>query len=737
MAVRIPESLRQRLKDNRVLFIGISAVLVLLSATYYAVLRGRELDPASINNRVLLFFLRNVNTVLVLIIAFVLIRNLVKLLVERQAGRLGSKFKTKLVATYIGLSLIPVLLLFTYATELFQGKLDSLFRAPVEELLEPGYTVSQELTSSIQTERQRDAEMVLAEIARIDLQDVRQRPRLARALEQQLQTLGVDLLAVYEDTEFIHASLNPLSGVAEIPDLSRSFLLEVVRDGKGVEVDEIVGRPERWILAAEAGSAQATEPRPIVIAGTVLGAALAQKTEALVQAYQGQLRLEVQENDIRAIYLLTFLMVTLVILLTSSWVGLYLARRITVPIEALAEGTRRIMSGDLEHRVAEAADDELGVLVDSFNRMTAELKKNKELLEHSNEELVSSNQKLDEERALIGTVVENVAAGVISIDRQGRVFACNSAAHQMLELDPEELAREPLLDVLRRSGRHDLFKLFEQQLAARAASRQEARITVGGQWKTFEIKSTPLRDDDGTRSGSVIVIEDLTELIRAQKLATWNEAARRIAHEIKNPLTPIKLSAERLLLKHQLGDEAIGDALEQGVATIVREVDNMKNMVDEFARFARMPPPQPQMVELGPLLEDTVKLYRDIKPGIEVSAEVEGGPAAHASVDGEQFRSALINLIDNAVAATSPPGQISVHASRTNGILEVSVRDTGIGIPADAKDKLFLPYYSTKGRGTGLGLAIVHRIVTDHHGTIRVDDNEPQGTIFTIEIPQS
>ncbi|MEM1244826.1 MAG: ATP-binding protein [Acidobacteriota bacterium] len=732
-----PQSLREALRNNRVLFGGLSLALVIFTAAYYIVLRGRDIDGGGINARILLFFLRNVNVILVITVAFVLVRNLFKLWLERQDRRLGSSFKSKLVATYIGLSLIPVLLLFAYGTELVQGSIDKLFQTPVDQIEGPGNAVAQALTSEIQSTALRGARRVQSNIEGIDLQDLEQRPRLSRSLQPLLRELELDLLAVYEDTEFIEALLNPRSGISDLPELDRDFLLETVREGSATDVLVLPNRPERWLLAASSADQQDRAEKRLVISGRVLDATLAQQTETLVNAYQVRRQLEAQQEDIRAIYLLLFLMVTLVILLTSSWMGLYLARRITVPIEALAEGTRQITGGDLSHRVAETADDELGVLVDSFNRMTGELEKNKELLERSNDELTLSNQRLDEERALVGAVLQNLAAGVISVGSNGRVFTCNDAALQMLQLGASSLIGKSLRETLEEHGRNGALALFEVDTTSIAPTRREIRTTLAGDWKTFEVKTTPMFDDAGTPNGQVFVLEDLTELIRAQKLATWNEAARRIAHEIKNPLTPIKLSAERLLRKHHFGDPDLAETLETSVSTIVREVDNMKLMVDEFSRFARMPRPQPSTVDLHQLCDDTVKLYRDIKPGLVVRSEVpESGLASKASLDGEQFRSALINLLDNAVAATESPGEIRLSARRSNGILSVAVSDTGQGIAAEDKEKLFLPYYSTKGRGTGLGLAIVHRIVADHHGTIRVEDNPPQGSVFTIEIPQ-
>ena len=345
-------------------------------------------------------------------------------------------------------------------------------------------------------------------------------------------------------------------------------------------------------------------------------------------------------------------------------------------------------------------DDELETLVQSFNRMTRELERNKQVIERSHRELVATNERLAGERALIATVLENVAAGVISIGADGRILTCNGAALGMLAQSEDQVLH----------------------------------LGLGGEWRTLAVKVTGMQDASRRLSGRVVLLEDLTELTKAQRLAAWTEAARGIAHEIKNPLTPIRLAAERLLKKEREGREELGPAVEEAVETIVREVKSMQAMVDEFSRYARMPGPRPAEVDLERLVDDTLNLYRKLKPGVEVEAEVEDD-AKQAWVDPEQLKRALINLLDNAIEATEAPGRVAVAAHRANGHLEIQVADTGRGIPRPERHKLFLPHFSTKGRGTGLGLAIVHRIVTDHHGSIRVDDNHPQGTVFTIELP--
>ncbi|HBL29779.1 MAG TPA: hypothetical protein DD490_23330 [Acidobacteria bacterium] len=724
------DQLKRHRKNHRLIFSGLVGLLLVLTGVFYFLQRGRDLPAALVTNQVLLFVLWYVNVILILAVLFVLLRNVFKLVIERRHRLLGSTFKSKLVATYVGLSLIPVLLLFAIATGLLQGSIDRWFSTPLGPALERGNAVAQALYDRIEQTGLQKARRVLREIAGIDLEQTAERPRLTRRLQELRAEEELALLAVYEGTDFVHAVLDSQSGLTDLPEPGRDFLQEAATKGTAVRVDLPPGRGGRIVLTAVASPAPAVQdgqeapPPVLVVTGSLVDPDLAEQRDSLVQDFQTFRQLEVQKDDLRSSHVLIFLMVTLLILLASSWVGLYLARRVTVPIQALAEGTKRISGGDLSHRVDVEADDELGILVDSFNRMTAEMETSKVQLERSNRELAA--------------VLANVAAGVISADPEGRIFLCNDAALKMLHQGEDEVVGRLADEAWPDPERTKLAALLRPGGdASSGRASQELHLRLGGDLKTFEAKVTALIGTGGAVQGRVLVLEDLSELIQAQQLAAWNEAARRIAHEIKNPLTPIRLAAERLLHKHRQGDPGLGPAIENGVEIIVREVVNLQGMVDEFSRYARMPRPRPTRVDLGRLVNDTLSLYRNLKPGVEVEARVEPG-MTEVWLDGEQIRRALINLLDNAVEATEAPGQVTVAADRNpadgTGV-RLRISDTGRGIPSAARDKLFLPYFSTKGRGTGLGLAIVHRIVTDHQGTIQVEDNRPQGTVFTLELP--
>ncbi len=777
-AVSIRENLRQQLlrrrKDFRFIFGGLVLLLAVCGFVFYLLQRGKGLPAQLAANKLLLFVLWYINVILILTILLVLVRSVFRLLLERHHRILGSKFKTKLVLTAIGLSLIPVLILFPFATRLLLQSFDQWFSLPIEEIVGQAAETATALLDQIESTNKRDARRVLAEIEEFDLDDLSQRSALQRRLQELHEESRLHYLAVFDRTELIHGTADPTAGfnrAVSIEGQSR-FLEEAMAKGEATKVDDSLASEGQLILAAcasqkteeegasptpdgEGGEAPDQAPsRTVIVAGTVLPPEIAERSTRLLRANQSYLQMAVEKGQVRAVYVLNLLMVTLLVILAFSSIGLRLARRLTAPIQALADGTRRISSGDLDHRVDVAVDDEVGVLVDAFNSMTQELKRNKELVDSSNRELLNANKRL-------GAVLQNVAAGVVSIDAEGRVQTCNGAALAILHQREEDVVGQSILEAWADPERGKLVMLLEEEeiaggdvspsrwdapltrlrrdvpfarLRRDVGESRQVRMVIGGVWKTLEIKVTRLPDADGQQGGRVVVLEDLTELIYAQKMATWNEVARQIAHEIKNPLTPIRLTAERLVRKYRKGAPGFGANLEDGAELIVREVSSLKSMVDEFSRFARMPRPQPRQIDLDEMLAEVLRLYRDIKPGVDVESRIEEA-AASVRFDPEQLKSVLINLLDNAVEATDPPGKITLSTTPHNGNVLLHVADTGRGIPAQDLGKLFLPYYSTKGRGSGLGLAIVHRIVTDHNAAIHVAQNQPRGVVFTLEIP--
>jgi len=464
---------------------------------------------------------------------------------------------------------------------------------------------------------------------------------------------------------------------------------------------------------------------------------------------------------IKAIYILLLAAVTLLLIFSASWLALYVARGITIPIQALAEATDRVAQGDFAQPVEVVAEDELAVLVKSFNQMAAMLAENRERLERAAEDLSRINLTLDNRRRYIETVLESLSTGVISTDEDARIATINRSALWILGLADKPEIGTPIDRLIEGPRGEEL-----AALCRRARRSEIAQADIEFKRSDSSLLSTAttaiaLRTSEGTVEGLVIVIEDLTDLIQAERAAAWSEVARRMAHEIKNPLTPIQLSAERIMRNYERTPGAqpgprFREVVQEGTTTIVREVAALQRMVEEFSRFARLPEARPVEASLNDAVRDAVSLYAERLDGIRIDCRLSDDLPA-LWLDTEQIKRVLVNLIDNAVEALSPDagdasdggnGSKDGHALavervitlqssylKTGDTVRLTIADTGHGIIPRDRDKLFLPKFSTRSRGTGLGLAIVSHIIADHKGRVWVEDNQPRGARFIIELP--
>jgi two-component system nitrogen regulation sensor histidine kinase NtrY len=456
----------------------------------------------------------------------------------------------------------------------------------------------------------------------------------------------------------------------------------------------------------------------------------------MTQAFESYNQLRVLRRPLTGLYLSFFLMVTLLILFGATWMGSYLAKRITRPVLMLSAAAREIGAGRLDQHVESQSNDEFGALVDAFNAMAGELATSRRKIDRSTIDLERKHLEVEKRRRYIETILERITTGVVSVDAGGTVTTINSAAARLLSLT-RAIVGQPALAVFDRPDLEPLAALLAGAGRAVAQpSAQEIAITREGLEIHLAAVATALAGESGTSEGVVLVFDDVTPLIRAQKVAAWREVARRLAHEIKNPLTPIQLCAERLRRHFSTAPPAAKALVDECTETIVGEVESLKGLVDEFSQFARMPSPRTVATDLSRLIADTIALYSGIVSAVRIEQRFAPGLPL-VRLDPEQIRRVIINLVDNAIEAMERRGEIIVETQldTANAIVRVIVADNGPGIPAGEREKLFLPYYSTKGRGSGLGLAIVRRIIAEHGGNIDVGDNTPRGTRFTIELP--
>ncbi len=715
----------------------LTVVILLLLAAGTALNFGMRVPALPLASNIVVFALFNLNLIVFLLLLVLLVRNLVKLWFERRQGLIGSRFKTKLVLTFLLLALTPAALIFLIASNFINKSIEGWFKPQVERPLDQAMAVAQTYYQNLQATALRHGQQIARVIDRDHLLDEGSREALAAYLVEQQEQLGVSALTVFAagGQELVHVK-DPTLGSLPTRDVNEGQLraglagqgITTVREmSSGDLVEAIVpiftGGAERRVAGA-------------VVVGTHVTERLEQKIRGIEQSFQEYKQLKLVKNPVKGIYILVFLFMTLVVIFSFAWFGLYLARGITGPIAELAEGTREVAAGNLGYKVQARADDEIGVLVDSFNQMTDDLGQSKRQLEEAYLDLQDKHTELEDRRRYIETVLEAVTTGVVSLDPLDRLTTLNRAAAAMFGLDATSGMGRPVEEVFASADLREVVALIQRMRRARTgAVEQELHLRRRGAAVSLLASATALRGPEGEYAGAVVVFDDLTELLQAQRLAAWREVAQRIAHEIKNPLTPIQLSAQRLRrrLARTAGDEEL---VRECTETIVQEVDGLKRLVDEFSRFARMPVLTPRPTDLRTIVEAVAGLYRESAPGLTLTTRY-ADDLPLLDVDPDHMKRAILNLVENAVDAVAGQGGVEVEIVHwpAEGRVELIVSDTGPGIGAEDRERVFLPYFSTKTTGMGLGLPIVHEVIAEHGGAIRVEDNHPRGSRFVVDLP--
>ncbi len=688
-----------------------------------------------------IFALLNLNLIVLLLLVLLLFRNLVKLWFERRQQVIGSRFKAKLVLSFMALALAPALLIFLIASNFINRSIEGWFKPQVERPLDQALAVAQTYYGNLERTALRHAQYMGRVIDRDGLLRDDRREALAAYLVEQQERLGLSAITVFtaQGQELAHVK-DPV--LADLPtrDVDES---QLKRGQAGQEVTTVrelqSGDLIEAVLPIWSSRDEERQVAGVIVVGTHVTERLEARVRGISQAFQEYKQLKLLKAPIKGIYILLFLLMTLIIVFSFTWFGLYLSRGITGPIEQLAEGTREIAAGNLAYKVQARADDEIGALVQSFNRMTDDLAESKRRLEEAFVELSDKHTELEDRRRYIETVLEAITTGVVSFDPLGRLTTINRAAARMFGLSESTAVGRLLEEVFPGPDMKAVVTLVHRTQRPKAgAIEQELHLRRRGATLSLLASATALRGPEGAYAGAVVVFDDLTELLKAQRVAAWREVAQRIAHEIKNPLTPIQLSAQRL--RRRLGRAAGDDQqlVTECTETIIQEVDGLKRLVDEFSRFARMPVLAPKPTDVRPLVDSVVALYRESHPGITL-ATLHPDELPLLEVDPDHIKRAVLNLVDNAVEAVGDAGEVVVETAHVpeTGHARIIVTDSGAGISAEAKEKLFLPHFSTKAAGMGLGLPIVWEIVTEHGGTIQVEDNDPRGSRFIIEVPVS
>lgn len=727
---------RQPFRNNARLVLFCTAGAVLLFLGVQLLLRkSRDFSPDFLAS-VLLYGLTILNLSLILVLVLVLGRNLVRVLMERRRNVLGARFRMRLVLVFLLMAVAPSFLLIVVGTDLIQQTVDRWFNVDVERILSSSQTLGTALRRSLADRSRVHASALAREIALRGLLLPEGQGRLQGTVQARARVQHMDVVSVFSPKGELVAVVDPRLPVGSAETGGVEALAEAALGGREAEADSPFSGGE-MIRVAVPVRGGGDRILGAVVVSSFLPEGVAAEAREVQERYTKFRRAEASRGPIKAVYLSLYLFPALLILFGAVWLSLYLARRITTPLRLVAEGTERIATGERGVRVDFASgDDEFRALIASFNRMSERLARSEEEVEHSRAGLTRKNQELEERRRLMETVLETVGTGILVVDAEATLTAVNAAACRLLDL-PAEVVGHPAVEVLTGPGREEILGLLERLLSGRVA-RQEREVLVHSRGRDRHLALTvvPLPGPLGWPPGAVVVLDDLTPLMRAQKVAAWGEVARKLAHEIKNPLTPIQLSAQRIrkaYLKKAPEFEAI---LTECTGAIVQEVEALKNLVDEFAQFARLPAANLKPSSLHEVVEQALSLYDGLFAGVTITRRF-ASELPSVRLDPDQMKRVLINLVDNAIEATDKKGTVTVSTEFDGGEGQVrlGVADDGPGIPPEDRDRLFVPSFSTKKRGSGLGLAIVSRIVQEHQGTIRVEEIRPHGTRFVVELP--
>ncbi len=693
-----------------------------------------------ISGNVLVFSLINVNIILLLLMVFLVLRNLLRLIFEQRQTALGKSLRTRLVISFISLSLIPTILLFFIALQFVSTSMDYWFNSNVEASLDVSLKVAQDIYQGSKDQAVATGNTLAEEL--VTEQALLLSPKgIESLLQNQLTLRNLDGLTFLSDQRQIVAdvqsdNINYLS-LPEIP--AELFRLALSGETNRTSIQPVpTGEIIRSLTPVY--FEEGPESIPYILVTTIyISQDQLQRMTIISKGIEGYRQLMLLKNPLKTSLLVMLLIVTLLIIFSSIWFGFYIAQGLTGPIDKLATATRRVAEGELDFVLEKESDDEMGMLVDSFNQMTRDLQTSKIQLESVNVALQGSNIELDERRQYIETILLNVPAGVISFDANGKVTSINKFAEDLLKINKDDYLDKDFRTTLRPNHKLIVEKFLQElEESGKSTIQQPLRLFLGKETYSLLVNITKLNDETGNPLGTVLVFDNLTQLEKAQRIAAWREVARRIAHEVKNPLTPIQLSAQRLRKRYLHTLESDKEVFDLCTQTIINQVEELKRLVSEFSSFARMPVVQKSRNDLFKMVREILVFYEESHGYITFHYRTEQDIPPF-EFDLKQMKRVLINLLENSIAVLPDNGiiEISLSCDKEKQVVYMKVRDNGSGVADEDKLRLFEPYFSTKKSGTGLGLAIANTVVTDHNGRITVTDNKPTGTVFTVELPMS
>ncbi|MEN8154079.1 MAG: ATP-binding protein [Acidobacteriota bacterium] len=681
------------------------------------------------SSQTILFVLWTIIILFSITFLFIFVRNLIKLYYDKNKERTGSRFKKRLVFFFITFSIVPTVFLFIFTTELIDRGVEKWFQTDIDSIM----TKSKELKESYYEKSKDD----LKYFSRIVSNGIKSKKMytddnavfLRNWVKRQMKNYRLDVVNIFRNSKEIVSQFNPVIPLQEYKDLSLEDVYKVLSGSDFIKVDSL----ERGELIRSGIPFNSVDnDKILVIIGKYYPENYIKNLKNINTMVDRYLQMKLIRDPVKTTYYLLFVFISILIVFSASWVALYLARGITTPIEKLVDAASEITKGNLDVNINYIAKDEFNILINEFNKMIYDLKENRDKLSRRTIEL-------RQRRSITENILKNITSGVIAINSRGEIIEINPAVERMLGLKKEKVIKRQFSDIFNVSQYEDIKNVIKKAFESKfKLFEKEVNIKIKGKILNLAIKITQTRNPVNNKfSGILVVMTDLTALMKAQRMLVWREVAKRIAHEIKNPLTPIQISSQRILRSIDLSDEKFRKIVEDGLNIILTEIDSIKKLADEFSGFARLPEIKFSKGDINQILEKLNSVYTSIYNQVEFKVDLDPEIPILIKMDTEQIKRIFVNILDNGIEAIDKKGKIEIVSkyNKESQFVRIEIADNGEGINDEDKEKLFLPYFSKKSTGTGLGLAISHSIIEEHNGMISIVDNTPKGSRFIVELP--
>ena len=690
---------------------------------------SKNFSPLALKSNTVIFGLWIIIILFGVTFLFILARNILKMYLEKNQGGAGHRFKNRLVFFFIAFSIVPTLLLFFFATDVISQSIEQWFKTPIENIMKNVEEVNSNYYGKINEDIEHYSGLIASMIQQKRMYTEDNRTFLQNKLKEKMLEYKLDVINIYRNRNEVFAIFNPRIPMQEYKNLPLNVVYRGLGGAGFTTIDALkTGELIRNGVAFDIEQGD----KMLIITGKYFPESYTRSLNALKGMVNKHNQMRVLRDPIKNTYILLFLFITILIIFSASWLGFYLAKGITVPIEKLVAATSEIAKGNLDVRIDYAAKDEFNTLINEFNRMASDLKEN-------SDKLTRRTIQLRHRRSFIETILKNITSGVMALNSRGEIIAINPEAARMLSLEVETAMRKNFITVISETIYPDIRELIQKAFETRFKQiEKEIDVKLQGKYINMAVKVTQLRNPINSHfAGLLVVLTDLTELIKAQRMLVWREVAKRIAHEIKNPLTPIQISSQRILRSLDQPPEKFRTIVEDSLNIILQELDSIKNLAEEFANFARLPEIKFTQGDVNEILEKLVSVYTSVYQNVQFKVKLDVDLPPLVKLDVEQIKRVFINIMDNALQVMGNQGEIEIvtRYNTESKFITVEIADSGPGISDEDKQKVFQPYFSKKSSGTGLGMAIAYNVVEEHNGMISISDNQPHGARFVIELP--